>query len=197
MHSFLTGLGVPVELQAHLNISEPLFSYGNDIEYFGPGIHLVPTTPHLWMAGNTMAKEVIVTSAAMEAIAFLVLNVHRYPLLSSITLIALGNLPHPGQLAWLRTNCQKRKITLVFGNDLLGRLADIIVAAGIRNKPVRLHWGRERVWVTAASRHFEADPDYLTLNTFEKACGIRTGIRTSKPNHFDTYLQQLKYDNKF
>jgi len=196
MHSNLTALGVPPELQAYFCIGEPVFDYGPDREFFGPGCHFVPTTTHLWMAGNPMAKEVIITSSAMEAIAYLVLNAHRYPLLSGISFIAIGNLPHPGQLEWIRLNCQKRKITLVLGNDLLGRLADIIVALGIRNKPVQLHWGRQLVWITSGSRHFQADPDRLTLNSFEKACGLRTAIRTSKPKYFDTYLHQLKNDNE-
>ena len=194
MSDLLTELGVSKELQAFFNITETLFSYGNDQEYFGPGIHLIPTTNNLWVAGNDTASELVITSSAMEAIAYLALNTYRYPVTETICFIAIGNLPHAAQLDWIRANRQKRKLTLVFGNDLLGRLADIAVACGLCNKAVRLCWSDGQVEVFVNNRQFEATPELLTLNTFEKAAGIRTGIRTRKPIRHDTFLQQLKHD---
>ncbi|MES2108727.1 MAG: hypothetical protein V4577_08275 [Bacteroidota bacterium] len=194
MEDLLTELGVSKELQAFFNITEPLFNYGNDLEYFGSGIHFIPTTSNLWVAGNDMATELVITSSAMEAIAYLSLNTYRYPVTETICFIAIGNLPHAAQLNWIRVNRQKRKITLVFGNDLLGRLTDIAVACGLCNKAVRLCWSDGGVEVFANGKQFKADPELLTLNNFEKAAGVRTGIRTRKPIRHDTFLEQLKHD---
>ena len=196
MHSLLTELGVSKELQAYFDIDEPRFDYGDEQEFFGSGFHIVPTTGDLWLAGNYPATELIITSSAMEAIAYMTLNAWRHPVNAVLSFIAIGNLPHARQLNWIRACCQKRKITLVFGNDLLGRLADIVVAAGIRNKALRLYWHDDRVQLYVNNRSFEANPEKLSLNSFEKAAGIRTGIRTRKPAYHNTFLEQLIHDKK-
>jgi hypothetical protein len=196
MHPLFAKLGVPEELQAFFGITEPCFYYGGEMEDFRDGLHLVPTTADLWMAGNYTATEMIVTPSAMEAIAYLTLNAHRYPVISSLSLMAVGNLPCRPQLEWMRSYCQKRKITLVFARDLTGRLADITIAAGIHNRRIRLQWNGEQVICNANSASFTADPEQLTLNFFEKAAGMRTGIRTRKPNLHNTFLDQLRYENQ-
>ncbi|MFC0513162.1 hypothetical protein ACFFGT_03085 [Mucilaginibacter angelicae] len=196
MHPLLTELGVSEELQAYFDIDELRFDYGDEQEFFGPGFHLVPTTSDLWLAGNYPATELIITSSAMEALAYMALNAWRHPANTVLSFIAIGNLPHTRQLNWIRAYCQKRKITLVFGNDLLGRLADITVAAGIRNKALRLYWHNGKVQLTMNNTVFEADPEKLSLNSFEKAAGFRTCIRTRKPTRHNTFLEQLIHDKK-
>jgi hypothetical protein len=194
MNALLTKLGVPPGVQAFFNADELWFNYSGHFEHFTTGFHLVPTTQNLFVAGSRAAKELIIASSVMEAMAFLTLMSHRYPNLYDLSVIAMGNLPYPDQLYWIKSRWQKRKITLVFGNDVLGRLTDIKVAAGIRNKLVRFSLQENRVAVTCNHIHYRFDPDMLTLNQFEKTAGIRTGIRTAKPKKFDTYLDQLQYD---
>ena len=194
INRLLNELGVSEKLQAYLNISELLFEYGYDLEHFSKDFHLIPTTRNLWVAGNDIAAELVITSCVMEGIAYLNINASRYPSLNSVRIIALGNLPHSLQLEWIRANCQKRKITLVFSSDLLGRLADITIAAGIRNKPVRLCWTGFAITVEANGLSFDEDPDKLTLNVFEQKTSIRTAVRTRKPVRFNTFLDQLKHD---
>jgi hypothetical protein len=116
--------------------------------------------------------------------------------IGSLSLIAVGNLPCRPQLAWMRSYCQKRKITLVFARDLTGRLADITIAAGIRNRRIRLQWKEEQVICKANGATFSASPEVLTLNSFEKAAGFRTGICTRKPNLHNTFLDQLRYQDQ-
>jgi hypothetical protein len=196
MHPLLTELGVSKELQAYFDINELRFDYGDEQEFFGSDFHVVPTTGDLWLAGNYPATELIITSSAMEAVAYMALNAWRHPANAVLSFIAIGNLPHSRQLNWIRAYCQKRKITLVFGNDLLGRLADIVVATGIRNKVLRLRWQNSKVQLHVNNRAFEADPEKLSLNSFEKTAGFRTAIRTRKPAHHNTFLEQLIHDKK-
>lgn len=193
MNPLLTKLGVPTEVQAFFNIHELLFCYGEHFEHFESGLHRVPTTQNLWLAGKELTREVIITSTAMEAIAYSTFNYHRYPDFESLSFIAVGNLPHPGQLNWIRSNYPKRKFTLVFGKDLLGKLADIRVAAGLVNKAIRFLRTDTQIQIKHDNKVYSFGQDSLSLNAFEKAAGLRTGIRTSKPKHFDTYLDQLKY----
>jgi len=196
MNPLFAELGVPAELQAFFQLQEPVFSYEQDYEYFGRNMHFVPTTQGMWMAGNYTASELVITTCAMEAIAYLTLNLHRYPVISAVSLMALGCLPCKPQLEWITSCCQKRKITLVHSKDLTGRLADIRVAAGIRNREIRLDWNGNAVICRANGRSFSVNPESLTLNSFEKAAGLRSGIRTRKPNLHNTYLEQLRYEQQ-
>ena len=195
MLSYLTTLGVSPEIQTFFKIAPHGFSFGDDLEYFSEELHIVPTTENVWTAGVANAREVVITSSAMESVAYLCLNSYRYLLPEALLFIALGNMPHPRQFEQIRPSCQKRKITLAFGNDVTGRLADIIVAAGIREKPVQLRQSPEGIVVETTNHKFTADPESLTLNIFEKATGIRTKIRTRKPNIHNTFLDQLLYEH--
>ena len=193
MNPLLTRLGVPQEVQAFFNIHDLLFTYGDHFEHFDTGFHRVPTTQNIWLAGKDLSREVIITSTAMEAIAYLSVNLYRYPDLNSLSFIAVGNLPQPGQLNWIRANYQKKKFTLVFGKDLLGKLADIMIAAGIKNKTIRLMRSDMQVQILCNNKLYGFEQDNLSLSAFEKAAGMRTGIRTCKPKEFDTYLDQLRF----
>jgi hypothetical protein len=194
MNALLSALNVPVEVQQFFNADELLFNYGGHYEQYDTGFHRVPTTTHLWLAGNSLSKTVILTSSAMEAIAYLTINRYKFSNLRDVTFMALGNLPSTGQLKWIRDTFRKRKFILVFGNDLLGRMADIRVAAGLRNKPVAFHYTAFRIGVKCRRVLYEFDIDQLSLNAFEKATAIRTGCRTDKPKKFTSFLDQLKHD---
>ena len=196
MNPVLAQLGVPKAVQDFFHVDELIFNYGGHFEHFDTGFHRVPTTTNLWLAGKDLSREVIITATAMEAIAYLSVNLHRYPDLDALTFIAIGNLPHPPQLKWIASHYPKRKYTLVFGKDLLGKLADIRVAAGLKNKAIRLLRSDSKIQISCNNQHYEFEPDSLSLSSFEKVSGLRTGYRTAKPKDFDTYLDQLKYHAK-
>ncbi|MCC8407695.1 hypothetical protein LJ707_02060 [Mucilaginibacter sp. UR6-1] len=196
MHDLLTKLGVSTELQAFFDLRDLCFSYGDEQEIYGPGFHHVPVSSDLWMSGKYPATELIISSSAMEAIAYMALNAWRHPADGSLSFIAVGLRPQPEQLRWINRYCLKRKITLVFPNDLCGRLADIVIAAGIRGRPVRPFWNKGNVQLRLKTQTIELPADKISLNMFEKAASLRTGIRTRKPVRFDTFLDQLRYDNE-
>ena len=196
MNPVLAQLGVPEAVQDFFHIGELFFNYGGHFEHFDTSFHRVPTTTNLWLAGKDLSREVIITATAMEAIAYLSINLHRYPNLDALTFIAIGNLPHPAQLKWIASNYPKRKYTLVFGKDLLGRLTDIRVAAGLQNRTIRLLRSDSKIQISCNNQQYEFEPESLSLSAFENASGLRTGYRTAKPKDFDTYLDQLKYHAK-
>jgi hypothetical protein len=193
MNSILTKLGVPKEVQAFFNVDELLFAYGEHFEHFDMDFHRVPTTQNLWLAGKDISREVIITWTAMEAISYLSVNHYRYPDLDALTFIAIGNLAQPGQLNWIRANYPGNKFTLVFSKDLLGKLADIRVAVGLNNKTVSLLLYDTQIQIMIDGKSYSFDQDSLSLNAFEKASGLRSGIRTNIPKEFNTYLDQLKH----
>lgn len=197
MHTLLSELGVSPELRAFFDVQDDLcFSYGDEQEIYGPGYHHVPVSNDMWMSGSYPATELIISSSAMEAIAYMALNAWRHPAEGSLSFIAVGLRPQPKQLRWIRKYCLKRKITLVFPNDICGRLADIIIAAGIRNRPVTALWNKGSVQLRLNTLTVELPAQKVSLNAFEKVASLRTGIRTRKPARFNTFLDQLRYENK-
>lgn len=196
MNALLTELGVPIVIQEFFATGELLFNYGGHFEHYDIGFHRIPTTPHLWTAGSTLTREVIIVPAAMEAIAYLTINQHRYPDLGLLSFISLGNIPSKGQLRWISNQFPKRKYTLVFGNDLLGRLTDIRVATGLKGKTVRFSNTSAGICVKFDRVLYQLGTEDITLNIFEKVSALRTGCRTVKPKLFNSFLEQLKHDAK-
>lgn len=192
MSEVLIRLGVPQPFLAWFNCADACeFPYGDASEIFKDRFHKVPTTVNLWFAGQRSASEVVITHSAIEAIAFLSLNADHYPNLEAVSFIATGNLPGMAQLQWIRRNFQKRKFTLVFGNDLLGALTDIKVAAGLKGHGTRIWLSGDVVRIQMKTQqHLFSIPE-LSLHAFEKAFGLRMNIRTRKPNRVVNFLDQL------
>ena len=192
MSEVLIRLGVPPSFLAWFNCADACeFPYGDAREIFKDRFHKVPTTVNLWFAGHRSASEVVITHSAIEAIAFLSLNTDHYPNLESVSFIATGNLPGMAQLQWIRRNFQKRKFTLVFGNDLLGALTDIKVAAGLKGHGTRIWLSGDVVRIQMKTQqHLFSIPE-VSLHAFEKAFGLRMNIRTRKPNRVVNFLDQL------
>ena len=197
MNRLLTELGVPQDLQALFNNTDCLFEFGDAQEHFGRGFHRVPTSQNVWRAAPDHVTDVIVTHSAMEAIAYITLNRFLHPIIENIAFIALGNFPHSLQMNWIRETFKKRKITLVFGNCLLGTLTDIRVVAGLRLLPLRMELRGNSIVLQCKRLTYAVQQEKLSVHVFEKAFGIRSGIRTSKPKNHLTYLDQLITHGKY
>ena len=194
MNAYLTKLGVPPKIQQFFAVEEPIFDFGNESEYFSENLHRVPLTNNLWIAGDQFARQVIITFSAMEAIAFLTLNQANYPNYAQLLFIATGARLSSSQLKWIKQNLKAREFTLAFGNELIGSLTDIKVAAAIRNKSVKLAFQEGNVIAWLKEKKIVFEDDKLSLHAFETAFGVRTMIRTCKPFNQLTFLDELKYD---
>jgi voltage-gated potassium channel Kch len=195
MNALLTRLGVPPEIQAFFNASAELsFNYGDTNEHYGDGIHKVPTTQNLWVAGNETASNVIITYSAMEAIAFITINRQRYPNLEQLAFIAIGNKLQPEQVNWIMQNFHKRRFTLVFGKDLIGHITDIKLAAGLKNITIRVFHANHTVMIYRYDELRFFEDERLSLHAFQQAFGLRGRICTRKPIKTLTFLDQLKHD---
>jgi hypothetical protein len=160
-----------------------LFPFGDEAEHFNGHYHCVPSTVVPWIAG--CGPLVFISFSAMEALAFLSVHHHAYPDLRKLQFIAIGNY-----LTGL--DVTGSKISLLFGGDVLGRLTDIKVSLLLRNKNVPIFYHGDEFFIINGQQ-FEGER--LSLNCFETALGIRSGIRTIKPRGFNTFLEQLKHQN--
>ncbi|OKS89662.1 hypothetical protein [Mucilaginibacter polytrichastri] len=202
MHAFLTRLGVRSEVQeffaAHYHSDANgnlIFPYGNDTEHFGFAFHRVPDTEMLWLAGNSnsnMIRRVFICASAMEAIAYLSVKYAAFNNVDGLLFAAVGAKPSPDQISWLTRNFAGRMFTLVFGKDILARVCELKVAAGLSNIPVAIFLEGEFIIVNYRYSNYVFPVQAFSLNAFEKKTGCRFRIATQKPPGFDSYLQQLK-----
>jgi len=195
MNRLLTGLGIPLEVQTFFNITADLtFNYGNQVERYEAGCHIVPSTQNLWFAGTCNATHLIITYSVMEAMAFITFNRHRYPRMEQLAFIAIGNRLQSAQGDWIRQSFPGRKVILVFGKDLVGHITDIRLAAAIKNIPIRILYKGEEIHIYRDRCLQVFDQEQLSLHAFQEAFGIRPRFRTGKPVRFLTFLDQLEHD---
>jgi hypothetical protein len=195
MNPLLTRLGISSEIQAFFNVTADLsFSYGDQYERYDVGFHIVPSTKNLWFAGTKNATHMIITYSVMEAMAFITLNRHRYPRLDQLAFVAIGNRLHVEQGEWIRHSFPGRKVTLVFGKDLVGQITDIKLAAAIKNIPIRIIYKDAEIHIYRGRYLQVFNQEQVSLHAFQEAFGIRPRFRTGKPVNSLTFLDQLKYD---
>lgn len=190
MALFLNKLGVPRNVrlffEPHYHVLSDgsiVFPFGEDAEHINGRYHFVPSTVVPWKAGN--GPLVFISFSAMEALAFLSFHQHSFPDFGQLQFIAIGNY-------LTALDITASKIRLLFGCDILGRLTDIKVSLLLRNKNALIYYHNNEFFVINGQQF---NGDRLTLYSFEKKLGIRSGIRTIKPRGFNTFLEQLKHQN--
>jgi hypothetical protein len=190
MALLLSKLGVPRNVrlffEPHYHVlpdGSIIFPFGEDTEHFSDRYHFVPSTVIPWNAGN--GPLVFISFSAMEALAFLSIHYHSFPDFRLLQFIAIGNY-------LTALDVTAAKISLLFGSDILGRLTDIKVSLLLRNKNALIFYNNNGFFVVNGQQF---NGNRLTLFSFEKKLGIRSGIRTIKPRAFNTFLEQLKHQN--
>jgi len=196
MRTQLDTLGVPPELQAFFGFKETVFDYGGEKEFYSSGCHIVPSGNHLWVAGSSSAREVIIAGSVMEIIAMMTINSWRFPDLYSLTFVSVGNHPQREQFDWIREQYRKRKFTLIFPANELGAVADIKAASWLKKKNVSIFFKDEGYEVSLGTRRVIIPGQDLSLHTCQQALGQRFGMRTIKPSRHLTFLDQLGFEAK-
>jgi hypothetical protein len=202
MHPFLTRLGVNPQVQEFFepfyrtdDLGNLLFDYGDGLEHFGFAFHKVPLSQNFWMAGNrnfSNIRQVVVCASAMEAVSWLKNKQAALSLWDGLLFLSAGVRVLPVHCRWLNAHIPAKDFRLVFGRDLLGRMAELKLAAALRRWPLELYQDGENVMVCFRSRVYSFSPDRFSLNAFEQAAKIRFGIPCDKPKGYDNYFDLLK-----
>lgn len=203
MHPYLSRLGIRPEVQRFFRpfyasdaIGNLVFTYGNDAEHFGFAFHRLPVTDRFWLAGNlaySQVRLVILSASALDAVSWLNKKAAAFPHTENLLFVALGAGISEVQLLWLRETLAGKQFRLLFGRDLLGRMADLKLAAGIKGWPLSVYLGEgEQVAVSFRSRIFSFSQEKFSLAAFEKVAGVRFGIAADKPKVYNTFFEELK-----
>lgn len=203
MHPYLTRLGVRPEVQSFFRpfhqsdvLGDLIFPYGNDAEHFGFAFHRVPVTNNFWLAGNLhfpQVRLVILSASALDAVSWLNKKWAAFPHTENLLLVSLGAGISETQLLWLRQQFAGKATRLVYSRDLLGRVADLKLAAGIRGRPLSVYAGEdEQVVVNFRARHFYFSQDQFSLPAFERTAGIRFDVAVDKPKGYNSFFDELQ-----
>lgn len=203
MHPYLTRLGISDDLQAYFEpfyYSDPAgnlcFNYGVDFEQYGFGFHRIPAAPAFWIAGNShfsQVSQVMVCASALEAIAWLHFYSYRFSGLDSLLLLSAGASLYNYHTQWLRDQLPGKDLMFAFGNELLGRLTAIKLAAGIRGQRLSIVFlAEEKVQIRFRGQTFLFEPEQLTMHALEEAAGFRFRVRIAAPQNYPTFFDQLK-----
>jgi hypothetical protein len=202
VHPFLIRLGILPEVQSFFEpfyssdgTGNLVFNYGDSVEHYGFAFHRVPDSKHFWVAGNlnfSQVRQVLIGSSAMDCIAFFNFNFTDFRHTNNLLFLSIGVKPNAGQMRWIVDHLKRKAFTLIFGSDLLGRICDLKVAAGISRVPLEISIYNESVVVDFRMNQYHFPQDNFSLNAFEKASGYRFHIRTAKSKNFDSWLSWLK-----
>ena len=202
MHPYLTRLGVSPEVQAFFEpyysavSGDLLFQQGNYREHFGLAFHRIPSGGDFWLAGElnlSLVDRVVISTSAMDAIAFLHFFGHSLADWENILFIATGVKPTTIQLRWIRDKLGGKHLTLIFPADLPGAVTDLKVAAAFRRMPAAAFLAeKERLKIFFRAKVYEFDQQTFTLSAFERASAYRFKVVTCKPKHGASFLEQLK-----
>jgi len=201
MHPFLTKLGIRPEVQEFFSPyyssdsdGNLVFPYGRYAETYGIAFHQVPATEFYWLAGSdlALAREILICGSAMEAVAWLHIHFRAYNSTDGLLFLSTGTRPCGEHFHWLKAKMKGKRISLLFGNDLLGRVCDLKTAAALRNQPAAVSLDNKNVFVTFRSKTYSYSRELFSLNAFEKQSDYRFHVRTLKPKTANTWLDLLR-----
>jgi len=127
------------------------------------------------------ASHILFCPSLDSAKAFINNHHSSFPDSRRLLCIPIGLIPSKAVIQAYNPRLKNKKIILLMPDDLLGRIADIKLAAWLRNNNVQLTYcqpGTIQIAFKNKTYHF---PEHKTsLSAFEKASGFRSKIRTYK-----------------
>lgn len=174
------------------------FSYtlGNQItayEHWGENGVRIPVCKGIWVATDSLPASVtdlFIGHSASDILCFCHYYPDRLAELCSAAFASLGLLPSKEQFVRLKSLFPNAKIHTVFDTGISGRVADCKVATWQLGKNARFTLVFDQVEFYCDRKRYRIPVGIFSLNRFEKASGIRSGIKTHKPKApFDTFLQ--------
>lgn len=153
----------------------------------------VPVSSGIWSARDSLPVSVtnlFIGHSASDLLCFCHYYPHWIASPCSAAFASLGLLPTKEQILRLKSVFQNAKIHTVFDTGISGRVADCKVATWQTGKNVRFTLTDDHGEFYCDKKRYRIPVSVFSLNRFEKAAGVRSGIRTHKPKaQFETFHQ--------
>lgn len=137
-------------------------------------------------------RQVIICESAMEAIAWMHFRSYIFPETARLLFLATGIQPNPAQFRKLANLMPACGYLLVFGNDLLSRIAELKAAACLRKLPLMIALDDETALVDFRLKTYNLPVSDFSVPLFEKHSRYRFKLKTAKAKTHNTFLQQLQ-----
>jgi hypothetical protein len=116
----------------------------------------------------------------------------------NLLFLSTGTRVQHEHIRWINEHLKSKEFCLINGRDVLGGIADLKLAAGIRVLPLEIYREEKgKLLVSFRTQTFSFRQDTFSLNAFEKVAKFRFGLRTDKPKNHLTYFDQLKAEALF
>jgi hypothetical protein len=163
-----------------------IFNYGNaGFESWAPEWHHVPSTLEIWLAGGNypnLIADLYISNSAAELLSFSSqrsFNLLKHP--EQMAFVAVGLRPSAAHVNALKTAFPFARWHLLFGPDLLGRVADAAIASWYKGRSVSFRLSKEQVIISYCGKSFVLESGMFSLSRFERLTALRAGMRTHKP----------------
>lgn len=124
---------------------------------------------------------IILSPSPPAAISFMAQHRHSFSQPERLWFFHYGTLPTPTQIHSLLQPQHKKKIILLYEDDLLGRITAIKIACWLKRRAVQLTYTHdETVHIRFNDKTYLFPEHELSLSRFEKRTGLRSQIKTYK-----------------
>lgn len=128
-----------------------------------------------------LVTHVILAPTPLAACGHMARHHHSFSDPERLWFFCYGSLPSGVQIATLLPNLRKKKIILLYQDDLLGRIAAIKIACWLKSRDAKISYQiRETVHIHLSGKTYQFYEPELSLSCFEKRTGLRSGIKTYK-----------------
>ena len=156
-------------------------------------MQLLKTEAGIWLGGGEwplLVTDLYISYSAAELSSFVTTCPHLLPRSpEQAAFAALGLLPSRQQIAALKARYPHARWHLLFDNDLTGKITDARVAAWYGGRDALFRVNDDIVTAAYRGKSFAFDAAQFSFYRFERATGLRTGIRTYKAKGFTSYLK--------
>lgn len=161
-------------------------------EYFGLEFHTIPTSGGHWASKSiepNLIREIFVCRSAMEAIAFLHFNAHRYHRQDGLLFLAISpRYVYPVELSTLG---QSVKVNLLFGTDVLDVLRCIKFCLDFKAIKVCFYLEDELIQCIMADKTVSIHQKRISVRKFFSLSRVRPFFRQYKPKTYTSFLNQF------
>lgn len=177
----------------HITIQDGtiLFIYQNNqrdaaTEFWSDEKHLMPVPTGMWLVYEGLPAQVrhlFLSHTAIDILCFCQQRPDWVKIPDNVAFASLGLLASADQVSFLKQHFVNAKMHTLFDAELTGRVTDCKIALWRSGKEAFFRVIDDVIQINYRKRIFNIPAISFSLNRFEKAVGLRSGVRTHKPKN--------------
>lgn len=193
LHSNVADFFMPwINAQEHTYIFHYKINTGvSHFEYWSGSGNRVPCGTGIWMVEHgspAQARHLFLAHSAADILCFCHFSPDWLVTSGQVAFAALGICVTSNQVSFLKARFLNARIHTLFDVEIAGKVTDCKTALWLAGKDAQFLAEGDLLKVRYRRTDFNIPASAISLSRFEKATGLRSGIRTHKPKEgFDSY----------